>query len=109
VLVNELPEGEFDLVHVRCCAFEPHYGRPVAGDLAAAGLVEVNAEGRVAMWRGGEDGGRIWRLTIEPLREEIASGVATADDIHAALALCDDPQAAIVSQITMAAWGRRPG
>jgi hypothetical protein len=70
----------------------------------------VDAEGRVAMWRGGEDGGRIWRLTIDQLRDEmIASGVVTADDVDAALALCDDPEAAVVSQITMAAWGRRPG
>jgi hypothetical protein len=70
----------------------------------------VDAEGRVAMWRGGEDGGRIWRLTIEQLRDEmIASGVVTADDVDAALALCDGPEAAVVSHIAMATWGRRPG
>ena len=37
----------------------------------------------------------------------IASGVVTADDLGAALALCDEPQAAVVSPITMAAWGLR--
>ena len=116
LLSNDLPEGEFDLVHLRLvlawlgdpqsvlprlvralkpggwivaeeldfvsvvadprmepaasavfdramqehCAvlaakhrFDPFYGRRVTGDLADAGLVKVECEGRTAMWRGG--------------------------------------------------------
>jgi len=73
------------------------------------GSPNVDAEGRVAMWRGGGDGGGIWRLTIEQVREEmVGSGIVTPDDVEDMLGLCDDPDAAVVSQITMAAWGRRP-
>jgi hypothetical protein len=90
-------------------AFDPIYGRRVAGDLADAGLAAVDAEGRVAMWRGGGDGGRIWRLTVQQLRDEmVETGIVTGEDVDVALELFDDPDAAVVSQITMAAWGRRP-
>ena len=90
-------------------AFDPLYGRRVAGDLAGAGLDEVDAEGRVTMWRGGADGGRIWRLTVEQLRDEmVETGIVTGEDLDVALELFEDPDATVVSQITMAAWGRRP-
>jgi SAM-dependent methyltransferase len=89
--------------------FDPQYGRRLTGDLMEAGLADVDGEGRVATWRGGTAGGLIWRLTIEQLRDEmIASGVVTAEDVATALALCDDPDLAVLSQVTMAAWGRRP-
>jgi hypothetical protein len=49
------------------------------------------------------------RLTIDQLRDAmVASGVASAQDVRIALALCDDPELAVLSQLTMAAWGRRP-
>jgi SAM-dependent methyltransferase len=89
--------------------FDPFYGRGVPADLAEAGLVDVDAEGRVAMWRGAADGGLIWRLTIEQLRDAmVASGIASTHDVDVALGLCDDPELAVVSQVVMAAWGRRP-
>ena len=89
--------------------FDVHYGRRVAGDLADAGLTDVGCEGRVAMWRGGEVGGALWRLTINQVREEmLASGLVTPADIDHVLALCDDPSFASVSPIVMAAHGRRP-
>jgi SAM-dependent methyltransferase len=89
--------------------FDPHYGRRVAGDLADAGLEDVASEGRVSMWRGGEAGGTVWRLTFTQLREPmLASGLVTPAEIDEAIALCDDPGFWFVSQITMAARGRRP-
>jgi hypothetical protein len=61
------------------------------------------------MWRGGGDGGRIWRLMVQQLRDEmVETGIVTGEDVDVALELFDDPDAAVVSQITMAAWGRRP-
>jgi SAM-dependent methyltransferase len=89
--------------------FDPHYGRRVAGDMADAGLADVACEGRAAMWRGGEAGGTVWRLTFAQLREPmLASGLVTSADIDDAIALCDDPGFWFVSQVTMAARGRRP-
>jgi SAM-dependent methyltransferase len=89
--------------------FDAHYGRRVAGDLADAGLADVACEGRAAMWRGGEAGGNVWRLTFAQLREPmLASGLVNSADVDEAIALCDNPGFWFVSQITMAARGRRP-
>ncbi|HET9534314.1 MAG: methyltransferase [Mesorhizobium sp.] len=88
--------------------FDPFYGRRVSGDLADAGLADVECEGRTTMWRGGEAGGRIWRLTLTQLREPIiAAGRMTAAEVDEAIALCDDPRLSALSPIVMGAWGRR--
>jgi SAM-dependent methyltransferase len=90
-------------------SFDPFYGRRVAGDLEDAGLTDVGSEGRAATWRGGGPGGRIWRLSIDQLRDEIvALGLMSPTDLEAALALCDDPGLVVMSPVMMAAWGRRP-
>jgi SAM-dependent methyltransferase len=90
-------------------AFDPYYGRRVTGDLEDAGLTDTGAEGRASMWRGSGPGGRIWRLSVAQLRDEIAdSGLMDPADIDAALALCDDPRLSTMSPVMMAAWGRRP-
>jgi SAM-dependent methyltransferase len=172
VLVDDLPKGEFDLVHVRlvlawltepraalrrlvaalrpggwlvaeeldfasavpdptmgdaACArfarlvrahnavlaerhgFDCTYGRRVAGDLEASGLTDGGAEGRASMWRGGEAGGLIWRLTIAQLRETmIADHLMGSADLDAAMALCAQARFSSLSPVMVAAWGRRP-
>ena len=61
--------------------FEPAYGRRVAGDLADAGLTHGGCLGRASMWRRGDAGGEIWRLSLMQLREGIiASGLMKAAD-----------------------------
>lgn len=90
--------------------FDPFFGRRVAGELSEAGLVEIHAEGRGAMWRGGEPGGTVWRLTLAQLREPItASGLVSSSEIDEVIEVCDDPRFGILSPLTMAAWGWRPG
>jgi hypothetical protein len=80
----------------------------VTGDLADAGLADVAGEGRVSMWRGGQAGGTVWRLTLNQLRDAmVASGLVTSADVDAVIALCHDPAFAFVSPIVMAARGRR--
>jgi SAM-dependent methyltransferase len=89
--------------------FEPVYGRRVAGELAAAGLTEVGCLGRASMWRGGEPGGEIWRLSLMQLREGIiASGLMEAAEADAAIELCADPRLSTLSPVMVTAWGRRP-
>ena len=91
-------------------SFDPFYGRRLVGDLEDAGLADGGCEGRASMWRGGQAGGTAWRLTLAQLREPmIESGLVSAADLDALIPLCDDPRFGIMSQITMAAWGRRPG
>jgi SAM-dependent methyltransferase len=90
-------------------AFDPTYGRRLVGDVEEAGLVDVGSEGRAAMWRGCEAGGRVWKLTLTQLREALVdSGRVIASDVDRAIALCDDPEFRFMSQLTVAAWGRRP-
>jgi SAM-dependent methyltransferase len=89
--------------------FDAAYGRRLAGDLAEAGLVACGCEGRTGMCRGGEVGGRAWRLTLEQLRQPIiASERMSADELEQVLELCEDPTFSFLSQVTVAAWGRRP-
>ena len=172
VLEHDLPEGEFDLVHVRLvlawlpdrrtalrrliaalkpggwlvaedldfasavpdphmgaelCArftriveahhaviaerhgFDPFYGRRLAGDLDDAGLVDADRRGRASMWRAGEPGGEIWRLSLEQLRDGIVEmELMDAGEADAAIELCTDPRFSSLSPVMMTAWGRRP-
>jgi SAM-dependent methyltransferase len=164
LLEHDLPEGEFDLVHVRLvlawlsdrqtalrrltaalkpggwlvaedldfasavpdphmgaelCArfiriverhgFDPFYGRRRAGDLDDAGLVDADFRGRASMWRAGEPGGQIWRLSLEQLRDGIVDlERMDAGEADAAIELCTDPRFSSLSPVMMAAWGRRP-
>ena len=89
--------------------FDAAYGRRLAGDVAAAGLVECGCEGRAGMWRGGDAGGRAWRLMLGQLRQPIvASGRVLKDEVEQVLELLADPAFSFLSQTTVAAWGRRP-
>jgi SAM-dependent methyltransferase len=88
--------------------FDAEYGRRLAGDLAEAGLQVRGCEGRTAMWRGGEAGGRVWRLTFEQLREPmLESGQIRADELEQVVQLCEDPALSFLSQVVVGAWGRR--
>jgi hypothetical protein len=90
-------------------SFDPFYGRRIAGDLEDAGLTDIGTDGRAAMWRGGGAGGRIWRLSIEQLRDQIvALDLLSQTEFEAALTLCDDPRLTVMSPVMMGAWGRRP-
>jgi SAM-dependent methyltransferase len=90
-------------------AFDPFCGRGLDRALSTAGLARVGSEGRLSIWRGGQPGGVVWRLTLIQLREQmIAHGRVTADDIDTLIELCDDPRLAFMSQATIGAWGYRP-
>lgn len=89
-------------------AFDHAYGRRLTRDVADAGLADVGSEGRVSMWHGGQAGGRVYQLTFAQLRAPmLASGLVTEADVDGAIALCDDPRLSVMSQVVMAAWGRR--
>jgi SAM-dependent methyltransferase len=89
--------------------FDPHYARRLAGDLADAGLTEGGCRGRASMWRAGEAGGEIWRLSFEQLRDGVLTmGLMDAAEADAAIELCSAPRFSTLSPVMMAAWGRRP-
>ncbi len=90
-------------------AFDPFRGRRLAGDLAEAGLMDTGCQGRLAIWQGGQPGGRVWQLTLTQLRDELAdSGLVTAAEVDQVVEMCGDPRFRFMSQATIAAWGRRP-
>jgi SAM-dependent methyltransferase len=90
-------------------AFDAAFGRRLHAELESAGLTRVRVEGRVGIWRAGSGAGHLWRLTLEQLREPVAtSGPEGSDEIDRVIASCDDPRMQLMSPVTMAAWGRRP-
>lgn len=90
-------------------AFDPFRGRRLAGDLAEAGLVNTVCQGRLAIWQGGQPGGRVWQLTLIQLRDELAdSGLVTTEEVDQVIEICGDSRFRFMSQATIAAWGYRP-
>ncbi|MQA85640.1 MAG: methyltransferase domain-containing protein [Streptosporangiales bacterium] len=90
---------------------DTRYGRRLPGDLATHGLTDLEMEGRVHLFRGGDDrsGARWMRLTIEKVgREIVESGAVTAAEFEEAVLLLEDPTFATMSPVTVAVWGRKP-
>jgi SAM-dependent methyltransferase len=90
---------------------DAEYGRRLLDDLTAAGVVEVAAEGRCPLVRGGSPpAAHFLRLTLEKVRQPlVAGGMVTGAEIVEAVAALDDPAVTVVMPLTVAAWGRRPG
>jgi SAM-dependent methyltransferase len=91
------------------CPIDTEYGRRLADDLTAAGLADVEAEGRTAIVRGGSPpAAHFLRLTIEKLREPLIAGGRVRDaELSEAMAALQDPARTIMFPLTVAAWGRR--
>jgi SAM-dependent methyltransferase len=88
--------------------FDPRYGRRLHGLFEAAWLTDVNAAGRVSMWRGGEPGGELWRLTFQQLRSAMLdSGLVDEDEVDTAMTLCRHGLS-FMSPVTVTGWGRLP-
>ena len=87
------------------------YGRRLLSSLDAAGLSDVEAEGRVSILRfgAGSTGQVLGRLTFMQLRQPmIEAGLATQPEFDALMALLDDPRFAFMTMVVMAARGRCP-
>jgi len=83
--------------------------RQLPAMLVSNGLVDVGAEVRASLAWGGSPAAGSARATIERFSDDL---LATADiaeeEIEAAVALLNDPNAAVVRPAMVAAWGRRP-
>lgn len=87
--------------------FDPEYGRRLRSSLERAGLIDVAGEGSTTVWRGGESGGDLFRLTFAQLREPmLATGRVSATDFDRASDLCRHGLS-FLSPIAMTAWGQR--
>jgi len=85
------------------------YGRNLAARMRAHGLVDIRAEGRMAMWQGGSAGARLYRANFEQLREELLRiGSLTQAELDDDLARLDDPRTLFPSPVMWTVCGRRP-
>jgi len=85
------------------------YGRRALRDLTALGLLNVEAEGRCPIVRGGDPlAAHFLRLTLEKLRQQVLSaGHVTKESFDEAVAALEDPTFTVVAPMTVAAWGWR--
>jgi hypothetical protein len=85
------------------------YGRFLPARLRALGLVDVDAEGRVPLWRGRAAGADLLRANFEQLRDAIlATGRVTVAEFARDVARLDDDTFMRPSPVMWAAWGRQP-
>lgn len=89
--------------------FDPNFGRRLIGEMTAAGIEGVEAEGRVRVFRGGEPNTAFYRLTLNSLRTALEeSGAVDPGDVEASLEGLDDPGRTFLSPTMIAAWGKKP-
>lgn len=88
---------------------ERRFGRLLYGRLRARGLVEVGAEGRLFMWRGGSSDVSLMRTNFKQLRGDLLDAhYITEQKLDLDSARLDDPDFMTPSPIMWTAWGRRP-
>jgi ubiquinone/menaquinone biosynthesis C-methylase UbiE len=88
---------------------ERRFGRLLYGRLRAHGLVEVGAEARLFMWRGGSSDVSLMRTNFKELRDDLLDAhYITEQELDQDSARLDDPEFMTPSPIMWAAWGRRP-
>ena len=96
--------------YVVSAGYDPNLGTRLPELLTDAGLVNVEAEGKVFMMYGGTPSMEWYVLGLErSLGTVIELGLVSADLATAALAEVRDPKCRLLSPLQMTAWGRKPG
>jgi ubiquinone/menaquinone biosynthesis C-methylase UbiE len=89
--------------------WDPYLGRKLAAELISAGLMDVRAEGRACVVRGGTPEADFARLTLLALRARMVDAALVSEEgCDAALQRYDDPSWFRVGPMMVAAWGRAP-
>jgi len=95
------------LAFMQRAGFEPHYGRRVVADLAAAGLRDVRGEGRARVIDSSTASFDFFRLSFESLRGAVVdAGLISREDADAAAARFGEDRR-LLTPIMMAGIGRR--
>jgi len=96
------------LSHARSRGYDTELGRHLYHDVCITGLVDVQAEGFVAMQLGGTPSARFWRLTLEQLQDNIlAAGLLTQAELEDYRTLLESPEYRWLQPTAMSVWGRR--
>jgi hypothetical protein len=73
--------AEAVITFMQQAGFEPHYGRQVVADMAAAGLTDVHGEGRALIIDSHSPGFDFFRLSFESLRDAVVgAGLLSRED-----------------------------
>ncbi len=84
-------------------------GRHLPAEFAAAGLVDVGAEGRVHVALPGTPAGAWWQISLAALREPLLeTGLMSAAEFDGALPACEDEGYCSFYPTIVTVWGRRP-
>lgn len=95
--------------YVQGAGYDPYLGRRLGTMLTAAGLRDVDVDGRVFTMRGGEGSMEWYVLGLERgLPSLIATGVIDQALADRALAEARDPGLRLLSPLQVTAWGRKP-
>ncbi|MGH8884322.1 MAG: class I SAM-dependent methyltransferase [Egibacteraceae bacterium] len=94
---------------LRSAGVDSEWARTLPAVLAAAGLVDVEADAEVDLFRGGSVMAESRQLSFEQLREPaLEAGVISEAELDRGLACLADPGSWLMDFATVAAWGRRP-
>lgn len=86
-----------------------YYGRRLYADVCSLGMVDVEAEGRVPMGRGGTPHAKFWQLSYSQIRDRVlGSGQLSPEELDGFIALFEDPNFVWMDGMVMAVSGRRP-
>jgi SAM-dependent methyltransferase len=89
--------------------YDPALGRRLYHEVCTAGLVDVRAEGHLAMDIGGTTATHFWRVTLEQQQDHLlAAGLLTQAELADYRTLLESPAYRWLSPTAMAVWGRRP-
>jgi SAM-dependent methyltransferase len=87
-----------------------NYGRRLYADVCAAGLIDVDALGRLEMFRARSPLAQFWQLTFAQLRGRILdTGLLTDQEMDQVHALHDNAGFYAMSHTVMKVRGRKPG
>ena len=93
---------------IRTAGTDPDWTRDLPVRLRRHGLVDIDAELDVPLFRGGSDHARFWSLTWQQVRDRVAAVGEPAHVIDQGQAELSDEQRWFHGPATMIAWGRRP-
>jgi ubiquinone/menaquinone biosynthesis C-methylase UbiE len=96
------------LGHLRSRGYDTELGRHLYYDVSTTGLVDLHAEGFVAMQLGGTPTARFWRVTLEQVQDHVlAAGLLTPTELEDYRTLLESPEYRWLSLTMMSVWGRR--
>lgn len=101
--------GDAILEFMAAAGFEPQYGRRLANEFEAHGLVDIRVEGRLRAIDASDPGFAFFALSFEALKQPLVeSGRMTQDDADEVSARLARPDARVLTPALIGAVGRRP-